>query len=88
MGNSLRYLDYELPEDPAYSTPDESNFLFFLGVTSRILCATVYFFFSTISGPFSNNLDRDIGPRIRFFEFFSGYIVPGLFAKISSKNRF
>ena len=27
-------------------------------------------FFSTISGPFSHNLDRDIDPRSRFFEFF------------------
>jgi hypothetical protein len=33
-----------LPEDPAYSTPDGSNFFFFLGVTSWILCATEYFF--------------------------------------------
>jgi hypothetical protein len=45
------------------------TFLFFLGVTSGILCAAVYFF-STISGPFSHNLDRDIDPRSLFFEFF------------------
>ena len=65
----------------------DRTFLFFLGVTSGILCATVYFF-STILGPFSHNLDRDKGPRSRFSELFSGYIVPRLFAKISSKNRF
>lgn len=37
-------------EDPGYSTPDGSG----------ILCATVYFFFATISGPFKYKLDRDI----------------------------
>jgi hypothetical protein len=39
-------------------------------VTSGILCTTVYFF-PTISGPFSNNLDQVIDLRNRFFEFFS-----------------
>jgi hypothetical protein len=40
-----------IPGDPAYSTPDVSNFIFFLGEPSGILCATVYFF-PEISGPF------------------------------------
>jgi hypothetical protein len=46
-------------------------------------------FFSTISGPFSHNLDRDIEVVfLNFFSFFYSFIVPGLFAKISSKNQF
>jgi hypothetical protein len=42
-------------------------------------------FFSIISGPFSLNLDRDTGPRSRFFNFFpflTCFIVPGLSPKI------
>ena len=35
-----------IPEDPAYSTPDGPHFFFFLGVTSGVLCATVFFFFN------------------------------------------
>jgi hypothetical protein len=58
---------HKLPEVPR----TDRTFLFFLGVTSGILCATVYFFFSNISGPFSHNLDWSISPRSRFFEFLS-----------------
>jgi hypothetical protein len=36
----------------------DRTFFLFLNVTSGILCATVYFF-PTILGPFSHNLDRD-----------------------------
>jgi hypothetical protein len=31
-------------------------------------------FFSTIPGPFSHNLDQDIDPRSRFFEFFFDFL--------------
>jgi hypothetical protein len=40
------------------------------------------YFFSTISGSISHNLDR--APEVvffNFFPFFSGYLVPRLFAK-------
>jgi hypothetical protein len=58
-----------IPEDPAYSTPDGSKFFIFSRRYVRdTMCNSV--FFSTISGPFSHNLDRDIGPGSRFFEFF------------------
>ena len=76
---------FRLPEDPAYSTPDGSNFFFISGRYARDTVCISVFFFSIISGPFSHNLDRYIGPRSLFFEFFSffsGYIVPGLFTKI------
>ena len=52
----------------------DRTFLFFLGVTSCNSVQQYYvqqcIFFSTISGPFSHNLDRDIDPRSRFFNFF------------------
>ena len=38
------------------------------------VCATVYFF-STISGPFSHNLDRVIVPEIVFLNFFPFFLA-------------
>jgi hypothetical protein len=61
-----------IPEDSAYSTPGRIElFYFFLGVYVRDTFCNSVFFFPTISGPFSHNLDRDLGPKSRFFEFFS-----------------
>jgi hypothetical protein len=40
-------ISLQIPEDPAYSTPDGSNFYFFSGrYYTGILCATVFLFFS------------------------------------------
>ena len=65
----------------------DRTLLYFSGRYVRdSMCNSVLF--STTSDQISYNLYRKIGPRNRFFECFSGYIVSGLFSKISSKNWF
>jgi hypothetical protein len=75
-------------EDPAYSTPGWIGLFFYFWALRSGYYVQQCIIFSTISGPYSLNLDWDIGPRSRFFKFFpffSGYIVPGLFKKYHLK---
>ncbi len=63
----------------------DRTFFLFLGVYSGILCATVQ------QNNFQTIQTGTQAPEVvfmNFFSFFSGYIVQGLVAKISSKNRF
>ena len=59
---------------PRIYYPGRIELLFFSG---RYIRETMYnkVFFSTISGPFYYNLDRDIVPRNRFFFIFSRFFL-------------
>jgi hypothetical protein len=56
-----------IPENPAYSTPDGSNFVYYFWALRPGYYVQQCIFFPTISGLFYHNLDRDIGPKSRFF---------------------
>jgi hypothetical protein len=56
---------------PHIVPPDGLNFFIFSRRYVRDTVCNSAFFCSTISGPFSHNLDRNIGPKSRFFELFS-----------------
>jgi hypothetical protein len=77
--NNFQMQKIRVPEDPPHKVPRR--------YVRYTMCNSVLFFFPTISSPFSHNLDRVIGSRRRFFELYPGYIVPGLFPKISSKKK-
>ncbi len=87
----LRNWDKNLiPEDPAYSTPDVSNFFFSGRYVRDTMCNSI-FFFQLFRVHFHTIKTGTLTPEIvffNFFPFFSGYIVPGLRAKFLLKNDF
>lgn len=81
------YLKKILLEDPVQSTPDGSNFFIFSGRYVRDTMSNKVFF-STFFGSIFTQLRPGHRPPEVVFLNFSGNIVPGSFAKTSSKNRF
>jgi hypothetical protein len=92
VASSKKYIIFKLSyrKTPHIVPPDGLNIFFIFWALRPGYYVQQCIFFPTISGPFSHNLDRDIDPRSRFFEFFSlfySYIVPGLSAKISFDSK-
>ena len=70
IGKIANFKKLDVPENPAYSTPGRILLFYFFWALRPRYYVQQCIFFSTISGPFSHNLDRDIGTRSHFFEFF------------------